>query len=104
MIVVWTDQAGERLAEIEDYIARRGSPRRAEAFVDEIVDATTRQPSRHPRSGRRVPEVPGSRLRERIHRGYRVVYRIRRGRVEVITVFEGHRLLPREDLPDSESG
>ena len=103
MIVVWTDQAGERLAEIEDYIARRGSLRRAETFVSEIIEATNQQLSRHPRSGRRVPEVPGSRLRERIHRGYRIVYRIRRGRVEVITVFEGHRLLPRQDLPDSES-
>lgn len=103
MIVVWTDQAAERLAEIEDFIARRGSPKRAEKFVSELIDSTNGQLSRHPRSGRAVSEVPGSRLRERIHRGYRIVYRIRRGRVEVVTVFEGHRLLPREDLADSES-
>lgn len=103
MIVVWTDQAAERLAAIEDFIRRRSSPRRAEAFVTDLVDSTDLQLSRHPRSGRSVPEVPGSRLRERIHRGYRIVYRLRRGRVEVITVFEGHRLLPREEIADSES-
>jgi plasmid stabilization system protein ParE len=50
------------------------------------------------RRGRHVPELPGSPLRELTEGNYRLVYRIREGVVEVLTVFEGHRLLPREDL------
>ncbi len=55
--------------------------------------------ARFPRRGRRVPELPGSGLRELVEGHYRLVYRERAGRVEILTVFEGHRLPPWEDLP-----
>lgn len=102
MKVVWTEQAAARLEEIEDYIARHSSPARAEKFVVDLIRRTERQLSRQPRSGRPLPELPGSRLRERIHDGYRVVYRLQRTAIEVLTVFNGRRLLPREELPDDE--
>ena len=98
MTVVWTAQAAERLEEIEDYIRQRSSPERAERFVNELIRSTDRVLSRQPRSGRRVPELPDSRLRERIHRGYRIDYRLRAKRVEILTVFEGHRLLRADEL------
>jgi plasmid stabilization system protein ParE len=54
--------------------------------------------TRAPNIERRVPELPGSALRERIEGNYRIVYRVRPPRVEIVTVFEGHRRLPLADL------
>ena len=103
MRVVWTVRAADRLEEIESFIAR-SSPRRAERFIRELMQATTKQLSQHPRSGRLLADLPGSRLRERIHDAYRIVYGIRKNRVEILTVFEGHRLLRPAELDTDESG
>ena len=45
------------------------------------------------RSGRTVPEIGNPNIRELIYRGYRIVYRLNGDRIEILTVFEGHRLL-----------
>jgi plasmid stabilization system protein ParE len=41
----------------------------------------------HPRSGRIVPELTDPSIREIVVRDYRVVYRLREGFAEVLTVF-----------------
>jgi toxin ParE1/3/4 len=94
--VFWTATAIARLELIEDYIAG-DDPDAAARFVDALVevgDSLAHSPSR----GRGVPELPGSGLREVIHRGYRVVYRLTSKQVEILTVFEGHRLLREDEL------
>ena len=48
--------------------------------------------------GRRVPELPGTELRELIEGSYRIVYRVRAPMVQVLTVFEAHSLFPTEDV------
>lgn len=96
MKVVWTATAVTRLEIIEDFIAA-DDPRAAATFVDRLIDigkSLVDAPSR----GRTIPELPGSGLREVIHRGYRIVYRITPSRVEILTVFEGHRLLREDEL------
>lgn len=98
MKVRWTHQAFLRLAEIEDFIAR-DNPEAAARLVDRIIDrgaALVDQPLR----GRLLPELPGTGLRELILDNYRIVYRVEGDEVLVLTVFEGHRLLPKEDLHD----
>jgi plasmid stabilization system protein ParE len=100
MKITWTEQAWERLLEIERFVAR-DDPRAAARLVDRLIgrgDALTEYPER----GRRLPELPESGLRELIVDGYRVVYRRRPNAVEVLTVFEGHRLLRPDELPTSE--
>lgn len=97
MRVVWTHQAFERLAEIEDFIARDNT-RAAENHTERLIGRT--EPlAVHPQLGRIVPELPGGNLRELVEGSYRIVYRVRGDVVEVLTVFEGHQLLPKEDLP-----
>ena len=59
-----------------------------------------RQRAHHPDRGRRLPEIPGSGLRELLVGNYRIVYRRVSKAIEVLTVFEGHRLLRREELPE----
>lgn len=91
MNVVWTEQAFSRLVAIEDHVAA-DDPRAAALLVDKIV-ARTRTLARFPSMGRRIPEIPGSALREVVEGSYRIVYRVVTDTVEVLTVFEGHRLL-----------
>lgn len=52
--------------------------------------------------GRAVPELPESELRELVEGNYRIVYRVRGKRVQVLTVFEGHCRFPADDLPGKE--
>lgn len=47
-----------------------------------------------------VPERERPDLREVFVGGYRIIYRVRAERIDVLTVFEGHRLLP-EDVGES---
>jgi len=96
MRVVWTEQAAERLRDIETYVAR-DNPRGAARLVDRLVDQGDALAS-HPDRGRRLPELPESGLRELIVGNHRIVYRRMSKTVEVLTVFEGHRLLRENEL------
>lgn len=96
MKVVWTDQAFERLAEIEDFIARDDRVV-AERFIYHLIDRAEIL-SDHPGLGRILPELPRSNVRELVERNYRIVNRVQDKTVAVLTVFEGHRLLPVDDL------
>ena len=96
MRVAWTEQAFRRLAEIEDYIAD-DDPEAALAWTGRLLERAELL-AEFPGMGRRVPEIPLAPFRELILGNYRLVYRVRAGVVEVLTVFEAHRLLPRNDL------
>ncbi len=96
MKVIWTEQAAERLREIETFVAC-DDPGAAERLIDKLInrgDALTDHPDR----GRRLPELPESGLRELLVGNYRIVYRRTPKTVEVLTVLEGHRLLRENEL------
>ncbi len=92
MSVTWSQESGENLVNIEEFIAR-DSVERAVRFVDALIDHTEAILTDNPRSGRSVPEIGNPDIRELIYRGYRIVYRLNDDRIELLTVFEGHRLL-----------
>ena len=100
MNVVWTDQAWKRLLEIERFVAR-DNPRAAARLVDKLIDRGDAL-AEYPEQGRRLPEIPESGLRELIVNNYRIVYRRTPKAVEVLTVFEGHRLLRPDELTTGE--
>ena len=95
MKIIWTKEALERLIEIEDYISK-DSPERAARFVDKIVDHAELL-SNNPQLGRMVPETANSIIRELIFKKYRIVYRLKKDTIEILTVFEGHMLLRIEE-------
>ena len=99
MSVTWSREAGENLVDMEEFIARE-SVERAIRFVDALIDHAEAILTDNPRSGRTVPEIGNSEIRELIYRGYRIVYRLNDDRVEILTVFEGHRLLRRNESGD----
>ena len=92
MSLTWSREAGENLAEIEEFIAR-DRRERAIRFVDGLIDHDEAILADNPRSGRVVPEIGNPEMRELIYRGYRIVYRLPGDALEILTVFEGHRLL-----------
>jgi plasmid stabilization system protein ParE len=85
MKLSWTEQAWERLLEIERFVAR-DDPRAAARLVDKLIDRGDAL-AEHPERGRRLPGI---------------VYRLRPEAVEVLTVFEGHRLLRPDELTTDE--
>jgi toxin ParE1/3/4 len=92
MQIIWTLEALERLIDIEDYIAR-GNTERAAKFVEQAESLLD-----NPRSGRVVPEIANPDIRELIFNKYRIVYRLSEMRMEILTVFEGHRLLRIDEI------
>ena len=96
MQLIWTREALERLTEIEAYISK-DSPERAINFVTYLVDQGDTLKD-HPKIGRVVPELGNENIRELIARKYRIIYRLSEKRIEILTVFEGHRLLQLDEL------
>lgn len=91
--LVWSERAIADLEEIALYIARDDASA-AERWIERIGNAA-RRASALPMAGRRVPELARDDIREVFSRTYRIVYRVTRARIEVLTVFEGHRSFPR---------
>lgn len=96
MRVVWTNEALERLIEIKEFIAQ-DSQQRAERFVDYLIEQGE-SISKNPNIGRIVPEILNHEIRELIAKKYRIVYRVKKSRIEILTVFEGHRLLRIDEI------
>jgi len=99
MSVSWSQEAAKNLVEIEEFIAR-DSLVRAVRFVDALIDHAEAILADNPRSGRTVPETGNPNIRELIYRGYRIVYRLNGDQIDILTVFEGHRLLRLNETGD----
>jgi addiction module RelE/StbE family toxin len=96
MKIVWTNEALKKLIEIEDYIAA-DSPNRAQEFILNLINRAESLTD-YPEAGRVVPEFVLPEIREILLKNYRIVYRIKETRIEILTVFEGHRLLRIEEV------
>ena len=97
--LVWTRQAVQDLEAIREFIAR-DSPRFGDLTVDRLVSAADRL-NQFPLSGRMVPEFRRKDLREVLYGNYRIVYRVLKGAVEIVTVFHSSRLLSSPEDLDS---
>jgi toxin ParE1/3/4 len=96
--VLWTDRALADLEAIRDYIAR-DNPSAAARWVMRLCQ-TAEKVGTAPLAGRRVPEFARDDVRELLLRSYRIVYHLSERQVEILTVFEGHRLYPAGVEPD----
>jgi toxin ParE1/3/4 len=97
MKTVWAYEALVRLKEIEDYISQ-DSPERAARFVDQLIERAEGALSGNPCVGRTVPEIANLDIRELLLNNYRIVYRLNKNNIEILTVFEGHRLLRIDEI------
>lgn len=92
MKVVWTNNATGQLRAIHDYIAR-DSPRYAIAMVDRIT-RRSKQIAHYPLSRSIVAEYDRDDIREVIELPYRILYRVRSERIDVLAVIHSARQLP----------
>ncbi len=91
MKIIWTNEAIKSLQDIKDYISL-DNEKRANDFVNYLIGRSEiiRQ---NPQIGRVVPEISNYFIRELIVKNYRVVYRIHENIIEILTIFEAHKLL-----------
>jgi len=88
--VVWAPLAIERAVELARNIAA-DKPDAARRWLSGLFAAVGKL-SKFPQLGRKVPELARSEFREVDFRGYRVIYRVEKRQVSVLTVRHGRRL------------
>lgn len=93
--LIWSPRALQDLESICRHI-EQDSAYYARIFGEQLVAMVENIP-RNPYWGSVVPEYRREDLRERRFQSYRVVYRLREGAVEVVSITHGARLLPPAD-------
>lgn len=96
MKVIWSPLAIERAYEEASYIAQ-DKPQAALHWLEHLFSCTDRL-ERFPLSGRVVPEMGLNEYRELIYKSHRVIYRVGKGSVAILTVRRASRLLNREEV------
>ncbi len=96
MKLFWTKEALLRLQDIEEYISR-DNPIVAIEFVDKLISLAETLID-HPEKGRIVPELSLENIRELLHKNFRIVYLVKKNSIDILTVFEGHQLLKKEEI------
>jgi toxin ParE1/3/4 len=101
MKLTWTKEALIRLQEIEEYISR-DNPVIAIDYVDRLISVAEKIID-YPEKGRMVPELSLENIRELLFENYRIVYLVKKNSVDILTVFEGHQLLKKEEILKSKN-
>ena len=96
MRLVWTKEELLCLREVEEDISRDNSIAAAN-FVDKLISLAETIVD-NPKKGRVVPELSLENIREILYRNYRIVYLVKKNSLEILTVFEGHQLLKKEEV------
>ncbi len=96
MKIVWTHFAIQRVGEIAEYIAL-DNVSAAEKWVDKIFKRVE-DLSSFGKSDRKVSETNDQKLREIIFGNYRIIYRIQKETIFILTVRNFKQMLPIEDL------
>lgn len=96
MKVIWSQESLKQLSEIELFIAK-DSPDRAAKFINKLINRAEKIKD-YPYKGRVVPEFSVVEMREVFEKSYRIVYKISKDQIEILTVYEGHQMLKPGDL------
>jgi addiction module RelE/StbE family toxin len=96
MKINWTKEAIINLQQIEDFISA-DNPVAAVSLTNKIISLTSSL-IKFPKKGRIVPELSIDKIREIIFKNYRIVYVIKKNSITILTVFESHKLLSKDDI------
>ena len=94
--VIWSPLAVDRVSEIAAYIAQDNITA-AEKWVNTVFAKVERLKA-FPESGRIVPEINDYHFRELIYGNYRIIYRIGKKQVSILTIRHGKQILPANDI------
>jgi toxin ParE1/3/4 len=96
MKIVWSPLAVERASEIVDYIAQdKGTA--AEKWIHAVFSKVEQLRS-HPEMGRIVPEINEHQFRELIYGNYRIIYRIEKKQISILTIRHDKQILPVNEI------
>jgi plasmid stabilization system protein ParE len=96
--IIWSPLAIERLSTIAAWLAA-DRPDAAQHLVDGMFSAVGSL-SKFPHGGREVPEFQRPDVRESIYKQDRIVYRVSRKSIDILTVRHSLQLLDEHDLGD----
>ena len=96
MRIIWSKESLVKLIEIEEFIAE-DNIENATRFTDLLISRSSLIED-NPEIGRVVPKFSDPDIRELIIKGYRLVYRIKDDRIDILTVFEGHRHIRKSEI------
>ncbi len=96
MKIIWAPLAIDRASEIADYISM-DKPYAAEKWVNTVFSKVEQLES-SPEIGRIVPEVDNSQYREIIYGNYRIIYRIEKEQISILTIRHGKQILPINEI------
>ena len=96
MKIIWSPLAIDRASEIAGYISQDKRPA-AEKWTDTVFSKVEQlKPS--PEIGRMVPEIKNEQFREIIYGNYRIIYRIEKKQISILTIRHGMQILPIKDI------
>ena len=96
MKIVWSPLAVDRASEIARYIAQ-DKPSAAEKWINKVFTKVEQLKS-SPEIGRIVPEISDNQFRELIYGNYRIIYRIEKKQISILTIRHGKQILPINDI------
>lgn len=96
MKIIWSPLAVERAAEIAKYISR-DKPASAKKWITAIF-LRVEQLRASPEIGRMVPEIGNSQFRELIYGNYRIIYRLEKKQISILTIRHGQQILPLSEI------
>lgn len=96
MKIIWSPLAVSRLEEIFDYISYDNIAA-AEKLVETIFNKVETL-AKYPERGRRVPEVGRNEIREIFEKEYRIIYRIEKSRISILTIRNFKQILHSSDF------
>ena len=96
MKIIWSPLAIDRASEIAEYIAQ-DKPAAAEKWINTVFSKVEQLKS-SPEIGRIVPEIRNDQIRELIYGNYRVIYRIEKKQISILTIRHGKQILPIDEI------
>lgn len=94
--IFWTENSVHDLLAIKDFISV-DSIDRAETWIRKLF-SYGEELAAFPSRGRIVPEFKQENIRELLIENYRLVYRVKASKIEILTVFEGHRQIRKNEI------
>lgn len=96
MKIVWAPLAADRASEIAVYLARE-SPEAASRWFRQVLSKVAPL-RRFPNRGRQVPEMRRPDIREVVFPPYRILYRVEKEQIVILTIRHGRQLFRPEEL------
>ncbi len=96
MKIIWSPLAIDRASELAEYIAL-DKPSAADKWITKLF-SKVKQLASSPKIGRVVPEIGDEQFRELIYGNYRIIYRIEKNQISILTIRHGRQILPIEEI------